>query len=454
MKKMLILCSILTLLATFSFAQTTLDDFEGAFAGWTGTAGWPTPLQITTDGANSTAQCMEVQDGGYSATVEKTFTGIVPENGDYKVTFYYKNGDQAGKNPLGATGFLRVKINDDSLSQIELSTSVVSTWTAAVTGFVTGLTAGSDIKVTITAQSNATANCEARFDEFVLVKETPPVSATVSPRTGYILSSIQTLTVSPNGGSGTYTSVAFDVDDDGSVEYTDSTPGDGFTFDFDTVAYTTTAGNDRVDDVAIKVTVTDDTAATGDITPVYDIDNRAAGRKENIVNGGFETWAGTYPDGWYFFDADQNGAQNTVSNIAVEKETTDPFAGANALKVTFTLDDYTYRYSMRSEGFSPNSEEFILWFRGKGGEDVRMYYFTSNNGTTWVTTAHGVFSDSSASAWNEGQDAPWSPNSGALYFCVATHKFINGAGWWDEVSVTSSTYKPLLSADTMWDLYK
>lgn len=442
MKKVIVLFGILALCTGLSFAQTEviLDDFETTCSGWVHTGGYTTYTWIDTDGANGTSKCIEFNDAGWSKGMQKVYTAVVPEDGDYKVTFYYKNGDQAGKNPWPGLG---VRLNGGNA--VDLGSSQVSTWTAAETGVATGLTAGSDVTVEVYGTSSSQADNECRFDEFKLVKVTVvPITVTVRPLSGYYVAGTQEITVEATGGSGTFTQATFDIDNDGNIEYTDNTPGDGFSYSWDTTTHSDGS-------VEVKVVVTDDASNTGEQVVTYTVDN-TNGREDLVLNPCFESWDGTYPDNWVYRDLDADGNTNTnPSNVTVSKDTTDPAEGNNCLKITFAATDYTYRYTMFSNAFAGDRTDYIVWFWGKGGGDCRVCYFYSDDGSAWVSDWHIVSSDSAETTWNEKMETPpWTPTDPHTYRAIATHKYSAGDDYWDCIRVSASG--PGASVND-WDLY-
>jgi len=453
MKKLLLVLGIVCLLSGFGFSQsTTLDDFASAVTGWVVGVGYPTISHEAIDGGNSTAGCMQINDGGWSCSVSKTYTAVVTADGDYKVTFYYKNGPL--NNAIGYTGgtascFLRATCGL-SQGQVNMQRVKMSNWEALETPFLYGLTAGSNVLIEVVGNTGASAAVDLRVDEIMLEKATPPVVVEANPPSGYIVSGIAPITALPEGGSGTFTKVDFDLDNNGSIDYTDSTPGDGFVYDLDTTSIVTTGT------VTIKMTATDSALATGFVIATYGIDNRCGGRIELVQNGGFEDWSGVYPDKWDRLDVDPNGVVNlNPGNVTIEKETAAPKAGTNALKITFSASDPTYAYTMKSNNFKGNLDDYILWYWGKGGADVKMCYFTSNDGATWVSTWHLVNSDSSALLWNMACDTPYNIGLDPLYMCVVTYKYTATPSYWDEVSVTSSgDCTPPPQAAKVWDIYE
>ncbi len=426
------------LLCSGAYAQSVvLDDFEGGFniADWI-TAGYAVPAHVTTDGATGTSSSMNITDAGWSMGVSRDFASVVPANGDYKITFWYKNG-HAGAPQDG----LEVKIN--GVGAVGLPDTAVTTWTAAETGYAYGLTSGSTITLDITGSYSGTVSQQCRFDQFVLVREIPPVAGVVRPLSGDILSNVATLTVEPSGGTGTYTSASFDVDDDGSVEYTDSTAGDGFTYDWDTSAYTVAAASDRIAAVTVTVEITDSGANTGTLTLVYGLDNRYGGRESFVLNGGFESWGGTYPDNWFYLAADADGNIASTTDYTISNDTVTPAVGSNALKINYVANPNPYRYTMRSVSFPGTREEYIVWYRGKGvATFCRVCYFESDDELTWISTWRLVNSNSTPTVWNEVIDAPWTPGAPVNYLSLATHAYGAGDFYWDEVSVMGSAQIP------------
>ncbi len=435
MRKMIVCLGIIVLFAATAIGQTKLDDFETTCTGWSHTGGWSVAVWDETDGADGTSKSMEVEDSGWSKGVEKTFSAIVPADGNYKVTFYYKNGHRDNAWPD-----LEVQLNN--ANTVSLGSSVVDTWTADETGVASGLTAGDDVTVTIAGSSSAQADNVCAFDEFYLEEvAVAPIAFTVRPLDGYYVAGTQTIVAEDiSGGSETYTQAEFDIGDDGSVEHTDSDPGDGFSYDWDTTSVSDGA-------VAVKVTVTDDSSATGNETVNYTVDN-THGREEMVLNGGFESWSGTLPDNWTKVDFDSDGNSDDT-NSTVTKEIVDPKEGNNALKVSFTASDYTYRYTMMSNSFDGDRSDYIAWFWAKGGSDTRMCYFASDDGSAWISTWH-IMDPAAGPNWTEFMDTAYTPDPLSTYMSICTHKFSSGDSWWDDVSVTAST---IHSGISDWDLY-
>lgn len=422
--------------------EVLLDGFEGGIEGWT-TTGWPVLTQVADGAAGSTAS-LNIFDAGWGMEASKTFTGVVPEDGDYKVTFYYKNGVDG----LAPQDQLRVRVNGGAV--VNLPTATITEWTFAQTGFVYGLSAGADITIDIVGQRNATLDQQCRFDEFTLVREVPPIEGVVRPLNGYIVSGIPTITVIPAGGTGSFVSAAFDVGDNGSVDYTDSTPGDSFTFDWDTHLLT----DAKISAVTLAITITDSGSNTGTIKVVYGIDNRYGGRDSLILNGDFEDWTGEIADEWVLLYGHADGTVDPEPAAVIIKETTAPFSGSNALGIYHEANPDPYRYIVRSNAFDGRRTDYILWYAGKGGGFCRFYYLYSEDGETWVSTWRGIFSNSTVANWNEVIDSPYTPATPYNYLAVATHFYGTGYLYWDAVSVTATGLMDPTSVGDFWDLYK
>jgi len=449
MKKLFFI--VLCILFTFGvYAQiTTIDTFEtyadttAMLTVWAETAGYLNSLLLGADGgASSTTKYIDINDGGWGMEVTGTFNAIVPSTGNYKVTFYYKNGHT--DNPVGSLEFRVIYQGGSQMASVVLGNTVVTTWTKRETGGIP-LTSGENLQIQIYGNTGATQTVHCAFDEIMLEAIAAiPIIAVVKPFEGYYVADTQTITVIPSGGSGTFTQVAFDVDNNGSIEYTDNTAGDGFKYDWNTTAHSDGA-------TPVKVTITDSLAATGDVIVNYTVSN-SPGRVEFINNGGFETWGGTYPDNWVYFNADPTGAISGSVLGVVSKDTTTPAVGSNALKISYAANPDPYRYTMRSDAFPGDRLDYICWFWGKGGSYCRMYYFQSSDGIAWATTAHGIFSGSTATVWKEVMDTAWEPAAVQTYLSIATHAYSTGDLYWDGVSVTGSERSALASSQT-WDLY-
>jgi hypothetical protein len=104
--------------------------------------------------------------------------------------------------------------------------------------------------------------------------------------------------------------------------------------------------------------------------------------------------------------------------------------------------------------FEGTRRDYLLQYPGKGGGFCRMYYLESEDGTSWISTWHGLNSGSTAAVWNEVIDAPYTPAGSPRYLSVATHSYGTGTQYWDKVSVTATGVGDVTAVGDFWDLYR
>jgi len=155
--------------------SVVLDDFESGFDlyDWI-MNGWPALTHVTTDGADGTSCSFNIRDREYSMIVNRVFPGVVPADGDYRITFYYKNGHEEAPQDN-----LQVKIN--GVGAVSLPNTPVTTWTYAETGLACGLTAGSTVTLGIIGEYTGYLDQQCRFDQFILVREIYTPTPTPTP---------------------------------------------------------------------------------------------------------------------------------------------------------------------------------------------------------------------------------------------------------------------------------
>ncbi|MEQ8822097.1 MAG: hypothetical protein RLY93_17815 [Sumerlaeia bacterium] len=464
MKKTAILAGVLALAAGSAMAQTTLiEDFSTSPTGDFGYRhGGPfggEAINSSADNApGSAGGSLRLLDGGFSFAVGSLYPATVPSASNYKLTFFYKNGEN-GNDPL--RGLTVTATIDGNVEQVVLSETVApvtptSGWTAAETAVVSAA-AGADVDIEISSNS-AGGSFEALFDEFVLEEVLiVPITVRLDPPNGFWIDGGTSVTAVVSGGTGTYTQVEFDADNDGTPEATDTTPGDGFTFDFDTTAFP-----DGV--TTFTATAEDDSTATGASTVFYTIDNTAG--VETVFASSFADGFSTQtissedilvPNGWHVLNTNDLGTSGAdLSNVTVEEETVDTFDSVgSALAITFAASDFSNRYTLRSDGFEAGMENFVMSFAGKGGGEVRLAYFQSTDGgVSWQSTSHLLNPNSTASAYVFAVDSAYDAglNLGDQ-LAVATHKFNASRSLWDDVTVTATNRIEPASANT-WDLYQ
>ena len=430
----LVVCIIILAISSLGPAQTTLDDFE-SYADdpaiqveWTGSAEATLGLS---GGANGTTKWMKLTDAdSYQGNLTNSDI-TTPTAGNYKVTFYYKNG-QGGNVAEGPCQDLKlfVKQGGSNLASFTIPEAVQDTWTAAETPIFAATASAVEVFISKNNPSGAVPPATgdtAAFDEIKLVPvAVVPLSVTVLPSAAIYIGNTQTLTATPAGGSGSYTQVQFDVGNDGSFEGTDTVAP--YTFDFNTRTVVAAQGT-----ATVAVKVTDSAAATQSTVVTYNVDNRWGGRVPMVSNGDFSSFTGSAPNnlptGWVEFTVDANKAYGP------DATSYSPAAG-QCLKISFlNASDYTNRYTVRSPGYQGIWLDLQAWYWGKGSSN-RLYFCLSTDGLTYTPQMVAP-----AAAVNNGS---WTFVEGTLknyamlatdYVCVATHNFALGDSWYDDVKM-------------------
>ncbi|MBN1477539.1 hypothetical protein JXA47_12355 [Candidatus Sumerlaeota bacterium] len=474
----LIMCAALAVLVVGGLsAQTVIDNFE-SYPGstelgtaWPHNGSWANRYLVTTGGAEDNLQYMQIDDAGYSLNVTHDAGLIVPADGYYRVTAYYTNG-RTGVTQYGLE--FKVAYGTSGLETIDLNTAnsetPVSTWTAIETDLME-LTTSDAISIQITGTAGARSGQISEFDQIILVGPITPaleVSLTNDPRE--YLSGTVTLTAEALGGTAPYTQVEFDINDDGSVEHTDNTPGDGFTYDWDSSAI----GTQDVATVTIGLTVTDSVPDTASSADDYPVDNRFNGRTQLVTNGGFETWSAHpsaefvdgVPDNWVVFEnaigangedpAGYNVTNMTLYRVAASASPENVADGNYALGIEFINSDTVQRYALRTENLFPGTGvasflDCIISYWGKGGSN-RIYLFRSEDGGAtyeWDTPV----ANAASTVLNHAFSAPFILTSDN--FVLSTHMFNGGnePHIWDEVSMTGNQFLQTAVDEGVWNLY-
>jgi len=415
-------------LPAFAQTGTLLEDFDTgvppeAVPDWIASIGFSSFLYAPDGNPNV---CMRMQDTGWSSSGTRTYSGVVPEDGNYYLSFDYKNGDASTE----ALRMLRVRLNGEGEMYLSGDPATkVLTWTPAQTGSVYGLNAGADITVEIVGYAQTTVTQCAFFDNFKIIKG-DSFRPSLMPFDGMYISGSQTLTGYISGGSVNIVKAEFDINADGSFEGTDTSPEDGFTYELDTFSVVSGIG-----DVDVRLVVTDADSATGEVTYTYTIDN-THGRTEHLVNGGFEgDWPGGIPEGWTAVYYDASGASGNQSNVSISSSTSDPHSGSKNLQIRLAANDVYNRYTLISNSFPGNLSDYIVAFACKGA-DSRLCYFQSNDGIAWESTWHMANPSAAADFWKELLDPVWA-GPGTEYMAICTHKYQAADSHWDSVSVSS-----------------
>jgi hypothetical protein len=324
--------------------------------------------------------------------------------------------------------------------------TAVTTWTAAETGVI-ALTTADTIEFRVVAGNAALTDYNMLVDEIILVPVLAvPITNKVRPLSTAFVAGTVNLSVVPSGGSGTYTSVGFDIGNDSTIDFTDSTSGDGFTYNWDT-----TAGADGA--TPVRVITTDDGAVTGETTVTYTVAN-AEGR-ETLFTSDFEAWTSGLPDGWTRVDYDNLNPATSIAvpTAVITEETADAYAGAKALHINYPSQPDPYRYTLLSPPFAADREDYQVSFAYRGGSFTRLAYFGSDDGISWRTMSR-LYDPGAGSVWGEGIDAAWDPGATRpAFFAIATHFFGVGDLYIDSVSVTASAPPPVPLSAKHWELY-
>ena len=435
------------LLSSMAFAQTAVDDFESYTVGgdvssvWEQTGGW-SATSIITPGADSSGQGMQITDGGWSNGVEADdfttppATVSPPAADSYKLTLYYKNGQQDDAFPNLT---VHIKQNGSTLRKLPLGGDVKTNWTYAESIPVEMTTDPITILVDNDGSLGSTVGACA-IDELELVQEDMPILVTTRPTDVVYLSGTENISTFVEGGTGTFDKVEYDIENDGSIDSTDSDSSDGFNFSWDTTSViSSTSGT-----VDLNIIAYDDSAATGELLQSFFIDNRRAGREQLIANGDFSAWTGDIPNNWNLL---MDGASPEYG-----KGPGRDMASTPSLQITFSASDYTNRYVMRSQSWEGWYQDIQTTWWGKGGS-CRMYYFTSSDGgTTWDNTLVDAGSIGAAE-WKyiESDVIHDGLAGGGELEAIATHMFSAETCNWDDVSVKGIDMRESGVKD--WNIY-
>lgn len=431
----IMLCGVLVAATSVAMAQTTLDDFE-SYADdaalqveWVGASG-VTPTLGLAGGASGSTKWMKVVDvDSYAGSVTAADLGTPAAAGNFKVTFFYKNGDSSDPAMQPAQGLkLFVKQGGNNLASFDIPDTLQETWTAAETPVFAGTASPVEIFISknnpvapvlpITGESFA-------FDQIVLVPvAVVPLTIDLFPGAAIRIGNTHTLAATVAGGSGSYTKVDFDVNNDSTIDFTDNSAP--FEFALDTRAYVPTGQGT----LTVKAIVTDSAMATAEKTVTYNVDNRWGGRESLVTNNGFDTWAGGIPAGW---EAHQVGA-GTGAAVVAEEPTSHNASAGKSMKITFAASDYNNRYTMRTVGRQGNWVDLQTWYWGRGGAN-RIYYGRSTDGVTYINTLTDAAQVNNAS-WTFAQGTVknlGTPLGDTEYVCVMTHNFNAGDVFFDDV---------------------
>ncbi len=404
-----------------------------------------------TDSQSGSGGSITFNDSGFSYFAQRVYPGQITSDGAYQVRFWYKNGPDStpGVDSSGLFEDVNLQINGGAnifpTNFIGLDPSETLAWTEITTP-ATNLTTGDLTLRWVSNSSGATITMQV--DTITLI-ELPalPISFTVDPLDTALIDDVETITVVPVGGSGIYTQADFDVDGDSVIDFTDNTPGDGFTFDLDTTALADGP-------VSIEITVTDDATDSGTATVTYTVDN-AEGRDVLFVDG-FETaFSGGLPVGWNRVDWDSAGAAGGPFGT-IAQNTAIPFEGASALEIDYATNPNPNRYTLASDdipGGIRNAYRIQGAVRGPGGFTRLGFATSDDSGATWTVNIGQLFNPGSTdTAWVTGLGPIVDPAAepATTNIRIVTHKFSDGTALWDDIEVTAS--EAALDVQE-WDLY-
>ncbi len=481
MKSLSFLCGIaLTLAASPVFAQDlVVDDFDynndaelrqvwavSGFVNESVIMGW--------DGGSSGFNYMIMRDEAWGMFARASNVVTPASAGTYKLSFEYRNGGLLGYEPMKA---LTVKLTqgESEKASISIPATVQDTWTTVETPVVS-LTAD-PITIEISAnnggnppgQSGGQIQYASAWDHFRLTEVVgAPLEVSVSPDDRIYLSRTVTLTATPSFGSGTYTQVEFDVEDDGVVDFVATSAP--FEFTWDTLEHVAqgTSRTAIVDNtpIPVKITVTDSNNDTASVTENYTVDNRFDGRVSIVENGDFSEWQDpipghepdapqmTIPVGW-----EENWTTSTKPEIG-------PAPGRNAeagdaLRIKFTvptdgeLSGFPDRYTLRSIGKEGLYRDLQTSYWGRGAY-ARLYYFVSTDGGVTYRNTSQQASGAEGNVWTFAQENTPRNNLGlsqSTHVSLATHQLTVNEHLWDDVVSMGIRIPGEPSSVDGWKLY-
>jgi hypothetical protein len=356
-----------------TYADTTALLTEWAIRSYT------EPTLQTSGGADGTAKWMRLHRAGYTMGVDAADLGT-PTAGSYKVAFYYMNGQE---NSPWENLTVEVKQGTEIRATINVGSTVQSSWTYAESGVVS-FTAEPITVAVIGDFINAAAGYTCAVDEIKLLSAALPVTVTATPDDTVHITKTTNIAADVEGGSGSYTSVTFDVGADGSIEGTDTSAPYEFSWNTLTVMPQDTSGT-----VQLRIIATDSLSSTGQYIGSYVVDNRGSGFDSLVTNGDFSgAWTGTgnqIPEGWAEFSTD--GAITYWGPADVSEQ----LAGQGAcLKLTCAgglpgEEVGIQRYKIRSNAVYGLFSNLQAACYAKGSF-TSLYYFTSLGGATWTKT--------------------------------------------------------------------
>ncbi len=399
-----------------------------------------------TGGAAASSKWMKLVDAdSFAGNVDAADLGT-PVAGNYKVTFYYKNGNSADPAMQPALNLkLFVKQGGNNLESFSIPATLQDSWTAAETPIFAAT--ATPIEIFISKNNGAApvppfTGEEFSFDQIILVPvATIPLSVSLFPGSSITIGNTHTLKATVAGGSGSFTSVGFDVNNDSTIDFTDNSAP--FEFAFDTRTVVATGQGTAV----VRAVVTDSASATAQQIVTYPVDNRWGGRESLVTNSDFSAFTGNLPDGW----VDHQGRLGTAAATYGPDATSYNPAAGQCLKITFAAGDYTDRYTLRSVGRLGKWVDMQSWYWGKGSSN-RMFYGISTDGISYTNLATIAAQVNNASwTFAQGVLANNASYTDTTYICLMTHNFAAGDSFYDDVN--SYGTKDISSSVDDWKLF-
>lgn len=407
-------------------AQTAVDDFErygdntDLRGVWSQSIAWSEAFLAMNDGAEGTTQSLRIHDAGYSMGLVAPSLASPPSPGYYKLAFFYTNGQEG--EPWPDLTVLVSQAGSDLCSTVRLNDTPTTIWTPGETSAAHFTVDPITVQILSRGITTHAGNFSCAFDEIRLI-EIPciPNTLDVSPPETWMLSGAARLEVSARGNCGTIQSVAFDIGDDGSAEYTDTESP--FECVWSTARWEPGRGT-----VKVAIRALDDVAGEIVWRGSYEVDNRCLGRSELAFNGDFSLWQDGVPIGWVDFRR----------NLAV---TIGPGEGRNtasspSLRANFPAVDFEHRYSVRhrsvrNDGGVHENHQVAYW--GKGDSN-RIYYYVSRNGTQWLNINKPA-ATVNGPTWTYvvGPVEPLINHGQNEWAMIATHQFSAGEHFWDDI---------------------
>lgn len=481
MKTLSFLCGIaLTLAASPLLAQdVVIDDFEtysddmSLRGTWAISGNANESVIMGWDGGSTGFGYMTMLDEAWGISVRASNI-TTPAAGNYRMSFEYRNGGMLGYAPMKN---LAVKLLQDGTEKasVPLPADVQDVWTTVETPIMA--LSASPITIEIVASNGGNppggasgqVNYASAYDSFRLTEIVDtPLEVSVFPDERVYLSRTVTLTATPSFGSGTYTQVEFDVEDDGVVDFVATSAP--FEYTWDTLEHVA-QGTSRTADtgnspIPVKITVTDSASNTESIVENYTVDNRYDGRESLVENGDFSQWNDpipghepdapqmTIPVGW-----EENWTTSTKPEIG-------PAPGRNAaagdaLRIKFvvptdgSLNGFPDRYTLRSIGKEGLYRDLQTSYWGRGPY-ARLYYFVSTDGGVTYRNTSQQASAADGNVWTFALESTPRNNLGlsqTTHVSLATHQLTVNEHLWDDVVSMGIKIPEDSSSVDGWKLY-